>query len=157
MLIGSYTQNVGLKYRVALPAKFRRILGKKIILSRGYEGCLLLIPVKRWQELLSSVAKGPFVSRAVRDTTRFLLGSAFEIELDDQGRFVLPEALRTYAEIGEETVFLGLGRWVEIWDGKRWVKRQKYLETRGSELAERLAKTDLSSKDRKLASRASAH
>ena len=142
MLIGSYTQKVGPRYRVALPAKFRRILGKKIILTRGYEGCLLIIPDKSWQELLSSVAEGPFVSRAVRDTTRFLLGSAFEIELDDQGRFVLPEALRTYAEIEKEAVFAGLGRWVEIWDGGRWVERQKYLDKRGSALAERLAKAN---------------
>lgn len=142
MLIGSYTQKVGPRYRVALPSKFRRILGKKIILTRGYEGCLLVIPDKSWQELLSSVAKGPFVSRAVRDTTRFLLGSAFEIELDGQGRFVLPEALRTYAEIGKEAVFVGLGRWVEIWDGKRWEARQDHLEKRGPELAERLAKGD---------------
>jgi len=88
------------------------------------------------------VAEGPFVSRAVRDTTRFLLGSAFEIELDDQGRFVLPEALRTYAEIEKEAVFAGLGRWVEIWDGGRWVERQKYLDKRGSALAERLAKAN---------------
>lgn len=143
MFIGSYTQRVGPRYRVALPAKFRQILGKKIILTRGYEGCLLVIPDKSWQELLSLVAKGPFVSRAVRDTTRFLLGSAFEIELDEQGRFVLPEVLRTYAEIGKEVVFVGLGRWVEIWDSSRWVRRQKYLEKRGSELAERLAGIEL--------------
>jgi len=143
MLIGSYIQRVGPKYRVAFPSKFRRVLGEKVVLTRGYEGCLLVIPDKGWQELLSSVAKGPFVSRAVRDTTRFLLGNAFEIELDGQGRFVVPEVLRRYAEIGEEVVFLGLGRWVEIWDGKRWDERQRYLSKRGSDLAERLAKVDL--------------
>ncbi|PIS12551.1 cell division/cell wall cluster transcriptional repressor MraZ [candidate division WWE3 bacterium CG09_land_8_20_14_0_10_47_33] len=143
MLIGSYIQKVGPRYRVALPSRFRQILGKKIILTRGYEGCLLVIPHRSWQELFATVAKGPFVSRAVRDTTRFLLGSAFEIELDDQGRFVLPETLRIYAQIGGEVVFLGLGRWVEIWDSKRWELRQKYLEKRGSGLAERLAKVEL--------------
>lgn len=140
MLIGSYTQRVGPRYRVAFPSKFRRTLGKQFILTRGYEGCLLVIPDKGWQGLLSSVAEGPFVSRAVRDTTRFLLGNAFEVELDEQGRFVVPEALRGYAEVGERMVFLGLGRWVEIWSGKRWAERQKYLERRGSELANRLAK-----------------
>jgi len=103
----------------------------------------LAIPDKSWRELLSSVAKGPFVSRAVRDTTRFLLGSAFEIELDGQGRFVVPEVLRDYAGVGENVVFVGLGRWVEIWDGKRWNERQGYLEKRGSDLADRLAKVEL--------------
>lgn len=150
MLIGSYAQKIGPRYRVALPSKFRQILGKKIILTRGYEGCLLVVPHKSWQELLATVAKGPFVSRAVRDTTRFLLGSAFEIELDAQGRFILPEALRTYAEIGkampagrQEAVFVGLGRWVEIWDSLQWIKRQRYLERRGVGLADRLAKVEL--------------
>jgi MraZ protein len=143
MLVGSYLQRVGPKYRVALPSKFRRALGKKIILTRGYEGCLLVVPLSGWQELLEKVAKGPFVSRAVRDTTRFLLGNAFEIELDAQGRFVLPEVLRDYAEVGGEAVFLGLGRWVEVWDRKRWAKRQEYLGRQGSDLADRLAKADL--------------
>lgn len=102
-----------------------------------------MVSLSGWQELLATVAKGPFVSRAVRDTTRFLLGNAFEIELDAQGRFVLPEVLRSYAEIGEEAVFLGLGRWAEIWDGKRWARRQDYLGRQGSDLADRLAKIDL--------------
>lgn len=140
MLIGSYIQKVGPRFRVALPAKFRRILGKKIIVTRGYEGCLLVIADKGWQELLSEVAKGPFVSRAVRETTRFLLGNAFEIELDGQGRFVVPEALRSYAGIGEEVTFLGLGRWAEIWESSRWEERQQSLKEEGTELAERLAK-----------------
>jgi MraZ protein len=139
MLIGSYTQRVGPKYRVALPSKFRRILGRKIIVTRGYEKCLLVIGDKNWQELLSSVAEGPFVSRAVRDTTRFLLGNAFEVELDGQGRFVLPEVLRLYAEVKEEAVFLGLGRWVEVWSSAQWSKRQRYLDEEGGKLAERLA------------------
>jgi MraZ protein len=143
MLIGSYTQRVGPKYRTAFPSRFRRFLGKKIILTRGYEGCLLAVSVESWQKLLETVAKGPFVSRAVRDTTRFLLGNAFEIGLDDQGRFVLPEMLREYAGIGERAVFVGLGRWVEIWDEKLWSERQKYLAKEGSGLAERLAEIDL--------------
>jgi MraZ protein len=143
MLIGSYIQKVGPRFRVALPSKFRKILGKKIIVTRGYEGCLLVIADRNWQELLSEVAKGPFVSRAVRDTSRFLLGNAFEVELDSQGRFVIPEALREYAGVQDEAVFLGLGRWVEIWDGERWSKREKLLKEEGSELAERLAKAEL--------------
>jgi len=143
MLLGSYLQRVGPKYRVALPAKFRQVLGKKIILTRGYEGCLLVVSSSSWRELLSSVAKGPFVSRTVRDTTRFLLGNAFEIELDEQGRFVIPEVLRVYAEVRKEVVFLGLDRWVEIWDIKRWAERQAYLGKRGSDLAERLSRLEL--------------
>lgn len=108
-------------------------------MTRGYEKCLLVIGDKNWQELLSSVAEGPFVSRAVRDTTRFLLGNAFEVELDGQGRFVLPEVLRLYAEVKEEAVFLGLGRWVEVWSSAQWSKRQRYLDEEGGKLAERLA------------------
>lgn len=139
MLIGEHVYKVGEKNRVALPKAFREEIGSKIVVTRGYEGCLVVVSPSQWEKLISDAASGPFVSGPVRDTSRFLLGGAAEIELDEQGRFVIPKSLLDYAEIRDEVCFLGLGRWVEIWDKSRWEEREEYLSQEAAEIAEKLA------------------
>ncbi|MEA2020187.1 MAG: division/cell wall cluster transcriptional repressor MraZ [Patescibacteria group bacterium] len=143
MLIGEHIYKLGKKGRVALPKSFRDELGKKVIVTRGYEGCLIVVSPSQWKELLKEAATGPFVSESVRDTSRFLLGGAAEIELDDQGRFVIPPSLRSYAQLGDEVCFLGLGRWVEIWDKERWNDRRNYLAEEAGSIAEKLAEVEV--------------
>lgn len=143
MLIGEHIYKVGKKGRAALPKSFREELGNKVIVTRGYEGCLIVVSPEQWAGLLADAADGPFVSESVRDTSRFLLGGAAEVELDDQGRFVIPPSLRSYAEIGKEVCFLGLGRWVEIWDKERWEKRRDYLSQEAGSIAENLAEVEV--------------
>ena len=138
MLIGEYRNKLVAGNRIAFPKKFREEIGSKIVVAQGYEGCLVAVSLKQWEGLIVDAANGPFVSEPVRDTTRFLLGSAVEVELDDQGRFVLPQNLREYASIGGEVCFLGLGRWVEIWDKKRWLERKNYIDEHSGEIGEKL-------------------
>lgn len=143
MLIGEFHYKIGAKRRVALPAKFREVLGLRVVVTRGYEGCLVIVSPAQWSQLVEGAATGPFVAEAVRDTSRFLLGGASEVELDDQGRFVLPESLASHAGIEgveSEVCFLGLGRWVELWSKPVWQKRLVYLEKHGGEIGEKLAR-----------------
>ncbi len=129
MLIGEYRYRVGLKNRVALPKKLREDLGENAVAMRGYEGAILVVSRRDWSNLIEEVLGGPLTNPEVRDTARFLMGSAHEIEFDAQGRFVLPPSLVQHAEIapGDEVVFVGLGRWVEIWSDERWNARLKLL------------------------------
>lgn len=143
MLIGEFRNKLADGFRVAFPKKFREDLGERLIIARGYEGCLIAVSPQAWSQLISDAATGPFVSQSVRDTSRFLLGSAAEIELDEQGRFVVPENLREAAGIKDEITFLGLGRWVEIWDQALWTERKKYISEHGSEIAEKLSKIEV--------------
>lgn len=143
MLIGEFRNKLADGFRVAFPKKFRQEMGEKLILAQGYEGCLIAVSPQAWDQLISDAATGPFVSESVRDTTRFLLGSAAEVELDDQGRFVIPESLRESANITDEIAFLGLGRWVEVWDQTLWNEHKKYIKEHGSEIAEKLSRVEL--------------
>jgi len=138
MLIGQYRGKVSPKGRVAFPKKFREQLGTKLVITRGYEGCLIVVSQKDWQTLLEGTENKPFVLEATRTTLRFLLGNAAEVELDPQGRFVLPSYLRSYGEIKKEAVFLGLQKYVEIWDRTRWEEYQKYLSKNIKTISERL-------------------
>lgn len=127
MLIGEYRYRVGLKNRVALPKKFRGDLGEQVVAMRGYEGSIMVVSRKNWSKLVEEAIGGPLTDPKVRDTARFLMGSAHEIEFDAQGRFVLPPSLVEHAgtAAGEEVVFVGLGRWVELWSSDRWDSRLK--------------------------------
>lgn len=130
MLIGEYRYQVGLKNRVALPKKLRDDLGKDAVIMRGYEGSILVVSRRDWSKLIEETISGPLTSPEVRDTARFLMGGANEIEFDRQGRFVLPQVLVEYAAIapGDEVVFVGLGKWVEIWAEERWSARRRELD-----------------------------
>jgi MraZ protein len=141
MLVGQYIQKISTKGRTALPAKFRQVLGKDVIVAKWYEGCLVIVDGKSWQALLLKLTgKSEIITAPVRDTDRFILGSAFEVNLDNQGRFVIPKLLREYAGLAEEAVFVGLGDRVEIWDKKGWEERERYVQKHASEMVEKLAK-----------------
>lgn len=139
MLIGEYASPLGEKNRVALPKKLRDELNGSCILTRGYEGCLLLLDAKRWTNLIDQINQKPLLQLNVRDTKRFLLGGASDINLDQQGRFVIPEALIQYAQLGQSLVFLGVGEWVEIWSAERWQMKLDYLAANSADIADRLA------------------
>lgn len=147
MIIGEYNQKLTDKNRIAFPKKFREELGNKLIITKGYEGCLVIISPAQWEELISDAVSGPFVSGLIRDTSRFLLASAAEIELDTQGRFVVPQYLLEYASINTEGVFLGLGRWVELWGLKNWSEKRQEIEKNSGEIGEKLSSLGLPAKN----------
>jgi len=138
VLIGHHKTRISGKHRTAVPAKYRQELGQKVVLAQWYENCLVIVSEKQWQSLLSQVAEKPFIASPARETDRFLLGNAFEVELDSQGRFVIPKGLAKYANLGEEIIFVGLLNRVEIWSEDSWEKHQKYLEKNAADIAEQL-------------------
>jgi MraZ protein len=135
MLIGEYTGKIGEKKRVSLPSKFREELGEEIILTRGYEDALIVVNKKLWKTIASEVMNGSFI-----DKSRFLVGGAKEIELDAQGRFVIPQPLHEHADLKDEVVFIGLANWIEIWDKQKWQERLKYLKENSDQIAQEISK-----------------
>ncbi|MEX0587196.1 MAG: division/cell wall cluster transcriptional repressor MraZ, partial [Patescibacteria group bacterium] len=82
-----------------MPKKMREDLGPRVVAMRGYEGSILVVSQKGWSKLVEEVLNGPLTNPQVRDTARFLMGGAHEIEPDAQGRFVLPPSLVEHAGI----------------------------------------------------------
>lgn len=139
MLIGHYTTKADSKGRVALPAKFKAGLGNKVIVTAGYENSLMVVSAKDWQTVIGQVTNNKLTLEPARATDRFLLGSAFEVELDSQGRFIIPKYLRQYAKISQLVVFIGVGNRVEIWSQAKWEVYEKYLDKNISQLGEKLS------------------
>lgn len=139
MLIGQYIGKIGAKGRVAFPKKFRKVLGDLLIVTLGYENSLIIVSLEGWRSLLEGTEGKPFTHQAARETQRFLLGGATEVGLDNKGRFIIPTYLRDYAKITNEVVFVGLSRYVEVWDKARWDEYQKNLEKKVDILARELS------------------
>ena len=140
MLIGEYHGKLSNKKRTSLPKKFRNELGENIILTRGYEDALILVNQDMWQKIAKEVIDGSFINKNIRDTSRFLVGSATEVQTDKQGRFIIPQALFDHAQLKEEIVFIGLVNWVEVWEKSKWEERMQYLKQHGEEIAQELTK-----------------
>ncbi|KXK27408.1 MAG: Protein MraZ [candidate division WS6 bacterium OLB20] len=138
MLIGEYEGKITEKNRLAVPARVRSEFKSGLIVSRGYEGCLLLLDGTRWKQLIEVVTAKPLLQMSIRDTMRFLVGGAHQVELDAQGRFVIPSSLKDYAELDQDVVFVSVLDWVEIWDRQRWLTKLSDLAGSASDIAERL-------------------
>lgn len=153
-LMGEYTGKVVAGHRVALPAQLRKMLGNSFVMTKGYEGCLLIVPTAAWDKLTNPMESRSFLDRNVRDSLRFLVGSAFQISCDQQGRVVVPESLRSYAKIAytekkeSEVVYVGLINWIEVWDKNAWDDRSTYLEDNADAIAQELLATKSEEGDR---------
>ncbi len=138
MLIGQYEGKIGEKGRIALPRKIREVLGDSLIITQGYENALIIVSEEGWKALLEGTEDKPFIQSEARETRRFLLGTASYIELDNKGRFIIPSYLRSFAKIENEVIFLGLWRYVELWDRVRWEEYKKNLENNIDAISKRL-------------------
>ena len=138
MLIGQFHGKMSSKYQAAFPKKFREVLGEKLIVTQGFEKSLIAVSESGWRELLEDTQGKHVTSGSARETKRFLLGGAAFIDLDEKGRFILPEYLRSFAELEEDIIFLGQDTYVEIWDKKRWEAYNTELAKNISFIAEKL-------------------
>ena len=139
---GQITVKVGKKFRVAFPSEYRARLGKKMMLSFGFEKSLIATSEENWQQLFEKEVRAKsFLQEAIRDIRRFFFGGVTDIEFDDQGRFVIPEYLRSYASILEDTeiVFVWQQEYVEVWNKKAWDDRQKDILKNISAIAQHIS------------------
>jgi len=138
MLLGEYEARIDTKGRVAFPSRFRKVIGDRLIITKGYEATLMIVSEKHWQTLLEGTQGKPLIQKETREVQRFLLGGASDIELDAKGRFLLPGYLRTFAKLEGEVVFLGLSRYIEVWAKEIWEIHKGLLEENIGRISERL-------------------
>ena len=141
MLIGSYLGNLGEKRRTAIPKKFLVELGDDPVIAKWYEDCLVIVSQDFWNKVLDRLTGGTKVLElGIRDIERFIVGSAFQTEPDNQGRIIVPEILVRYAHLNKDLMFVGLGDRVEVWDKEAWEKKSEEVVTTTKEFIEKLGK-----------------
>jgi len=138
MLIGEYSYLIDDKKRLALPPKMRPELGKKAVLTRGLDNCLVLYPLKEWQNLSQKMASLPSGRVDARGFARVVLSGAVEVRLDKLGRILIPDHLKKYAFLKKNVVVIGVSNRVEIWDEVRWKEYKAKMEKTVGEMAEQI-------------------
>lgn len=129
MFLGEYKAKFSGKGRIILPNKMREELtGKVLVLSRGFEGCIWGFDKKVWQEEAKRQLEIPATEERGRFLRRYLFSGSESVELDIQGRFIIPSALLDYASVKKEIVIIGTGDHFEIWNKKAWKKHLKEIE-----------------------------
>jgi MraZ protein len=143
MLIGEYTHNLDTKGRISVPAKFRSELGSSAIVTRGLDKCLFLYPKTEWDKMASKLASLPISSSASRSFARMMLSGAMEVEIDKQGRALLPSYLREYAGLGGQVIVTGVFNRAEIWDKGNWEAYSDAAAEQSEANAEKLTEWEL--------------
>lgn len=120
MLIGEYQHALDAKNRMIVPSKLREDLGNKFVITKGLDGCLYVYPQKEWEVLQEKLKTLPLTNKDARAFVRFFFAGACEVEMDKQGRGLIPQNLKEYAGIEKEIVSIGVLTRVEIWSKKKW-------------------------------------
>ncbi|PIQ67110.1 MAG: division/cell wall cluster transcriptional repressor MraZ [Candidatus Zambryskibacteria bacterium CG_4_9_14_3_um_filter_40_16] len=138
VFIGEYTHTFDDKKRVSLPSKFRKDLGKKVVVTHGLDTSLLLYPLKVWEVMASKLGSLSMGQPDTRAFGRFMLAGAVLADVDSIGRILIPEFLRKFANLKGKVVFAGVYDRIEIWDEKNWSEYKTRIEKNADAMAEKL-------------------
>ena len=142
MLIGEYIHTVDVKNRVSVPFKFRKELGKKIIITPGLDQCLFIFTVKEWgkvsKRLSNTESDLSFLKADKRSFNRFMFGRAAEVEVDSIGRILIPDFLKERIKLSDKVALVGVEDRVEVWNDKVWAEYKEKIEKDADQLAEKL-------------------
>lgn len=138
MFIGEYNYSIDDKKRLAIPAKFRHALGKKAVITRGLDNCLVIYPLEEWQKLAKKLENLPSAESDARAFARIMLAGAVDCELDKLGRILIPDYLKDYAFLKKNVAINGLSNRIEVWEEARWKEYKEKTEKQIGDMAQRL-------------------
>jgi MraZ protein len=122
MFIGQYEYRIDEKGRVPIPPKFRTEELKKegLVLCPGMEKCITIYPLSEWKRLADTLNTSPVKSSKFRKLNRAFFSNAFNVEIDGQGRIIVPSQFRQFAGINEDVVVAGANTYIELWSKELW-------------------------------------
>lgn len=138
MFLGEYRHTLDNKKRVAMPAKFRKQLGKTVVITHGLDNCLFVYPMKEWQRVAEKLGSLSMGQADTRSFNRFMLAGAVETDVDSMGRVLVPDFLKTFANLGETVVIAGLHTRLEVWNDAAWDSYKQKISSQADALAEKL-------------------
>ena len=138
MFIGEYSLSLDEKGRLSVPIKFRNLLSHGAVVTRGLDNSLFLYTGSEWKKLADKLAALPISRANTRAFSRLMLAGAMDVEMDKQGRIIVPDYLRAFAGLKKKVVVAGLYNRLEIWDEIKWEKYKKDTEKTSGNIAETL-------------------
>lgn len=136
MFLGEYLHTFDPKNRISIPARFRKDLGRVVVITRGLDHCLYVYSRKAWEKQAQVYAAEVNGGAARRGLARLFLAGSFEAEVDRTGRVLVPENLKSFASIREKAVIAGIADRVEIWEENAWKKYSAEIERNANAFAD---------------------
>lgn len=141
MFMGEYNHTIDAKGRLIIPSKFREALGDTFVVTKGLDGCLFVYDNEEWNAFEEKLKALPITNKEARQFVRFFLAGAAEVEVDKQGRILVPNILREFAQISKDVVLIGVASRIEIWSKERFEGMAAYEDM--DEIAEHMAELGL--------------
>jgi MraZ protein len=141
MFLGEYLHTFDSKNRISLPSKFRKDLGRVVVVARGLDHCLYVYSRKEWEKQARVYAAEVNGNAARRGLARLFLAGSFEADVDGTGRVLIPENLKSFAAIKEKAVIAGVADRVEIWEEGAWKEYTAEIERNANAFAEKVSET----------------
>ena len=141
MFMGEYNHTIDAKGRLIIPSKFREILGDAFVVTKGLDGCLFVYDNEEWKRFEEKLRSLPITNKEARQFVRFFLAGATEAEVDKQGRILIPNVLREFAQLTKDVVLVGVGSRIEIWGRERFEDTATFEDM--DEIAEHMAELGL--------------
>ena len=142
MFYGSSSHNLDNKGRLVIPSKMREEFGGKAYILKGYDGCLAIYKESDFFKLMEKVNSLSFTKKVSRAFIRAQLDSVCELEIDRQGRALLPTQLLNRYSIGKEVIVVGVYDHIEVWNKKDYEEFSKTANSSFEENAEELEDND---------------
>lgn len=120
MFMSEYNHTIDTKGRLIIPSKFRDQLGDEFVVTKGMDGCLFVYANEDWSAFEQKLTSLPLINKEARKFARFFLAGAAQVEVDKQGRILLPANLREFAGLEKDVVLVGVGSRIEIWSRENW-------------------------------------
>jgi MraZ protein len=138
MLIGEYRHTLDAKKRLALPARLRKELGRRVVITHGLDNCLSIYPLTEWAKVSEKLSNLSMGQADTRSFNRFMLAGAVETEVDAMGRVLIPDFLKEYAQLETKVVMTGLATRLEVWEEARWIAYKASVTKQADALAQKL-------------------
>lgn len=138
MLIGEYIHTIDDKKRLSLPVKFRKEMGKKIIVTAGLDNCLFAFTLAQWKKISDKLSEANMLKADNRSFNRYMFGSAIEADIDSIGRILVPDFLVERAGLKGKVAVIGVQDRIEIWNEESWKAYKSVVEKEADQLAEKL-------------------
>ncbi len=142
MFMGEYNHTIDAKGRLIIPSKFRETLGDAFVVTKSLDGCLSVYDNEEWNIFEEKLKSLPLITdKDARQFVRFFLAGAAEVEVDKQGRILVPNLLREFAALNKDVVLVGVASRIEIWSKERYEGIATYEDM--DEIAANMAKYGL--------------
>ncbi len=138
MLIGEYRHTLDDKRRISLPAKFRKDLGKKVVITHGLDNCLFIFSLSQWEKVVGKMEQLSMGQSDSRAFGRHLFSGAIDVDIDQLGRVLVPEYLAKKAQLELRAVLIGVHDRVELWNEALWERYKERIEKEADHMAEKL-------------------